>query len=410
MEYNKLIEKYAYYKRQNLALDMSRGKPSEEQLALSEKLLDLKIPSPFTAQNFDIRNYGCLEGLLETRLLFSNLLNIDKDNILLGSNSTLNTIYDCITRLYIWGDLKNKPWKDYKKVKFICPCPGYDRHFAILEKFNIEMIPVSIKQDGLNMDEIEKLVLEDEQIKGIICVPKYSNPTGTCYNEETVTRLAKMPTKAKDFKIFWDNAYEFHYIYKKVPLLNILEECKKYNTEDRVLYFFSTSKMNFPGSGIAILAGSQNTIKAAKKHMSVQTIGYDKINQLKTTLFLKNKQNVLNLMDEHAKILKKRFDIVLNKLEDNFKNTNLLKFTKPLGGYFISVETKNNCAKRVVEICKELGVTLTSAGSTYPKNLDKNDSNIRLAPSYPALDKLAIAIDVFCLAVKIASLENKKTL
>ncbi|MDE6182355.1 MAG: aminotransferase class I/II-fold pyridoxal phosphate-dependent enzyme, partial [Eubacteriales bacterium] len=359
-----------------------------------------------TKEKIDARNYGALDGLLECKEFFSELLEINKENIIIGGNSTLNMIYDAITRFYIWGTNGQKPWGKYEKIKFICPCPGYDRHFDILEKFGFEMIPTSLTENGLNMEEIEKLVLEDETIKGIICVPLYSNPTGTCYNNETITRLVKMKTKAKDFKIFWDNAYAIHYIYEKVSILNILDECEKYGNEDRVLYFFSTSKINFAGGGISILAGSKNTIEETKKHMSVQIIGYDKINQLRTVKFLKNKENTLKLMDKHANILKPKFDIVLKTLEENFKNGEMLKWEKPLGGYFISVDTEKGCAKNVVKMCKELGVILTGAGSTYPKKNDPNDSNIRIAPSYPTEDELKKAIDIFCLCVKIVSLEK----
>lgn len=400
-----LYEKYEMYLSQNLQLNMARGKPSSEQLDISNEILNIKIDYN-TKDNIDARNYGVLDGISECKEIFSELLDINKDNIIVGGNSTLNMIYDAITRFYIWGTNGQIPWGKCEKVKFICPCPGYDRHFDILEKFQFEMIPVALKDDGPDMNEIEKLVFEDENIKGIICVPLYSNPTGTCYSNETISRLAKMQTKAKDFKIFWDNAYALHYIYKKISILNILDECEKYGNEDRVLYFFSTSKINFPGAGVSILAGSKKTIEETKKHMSIQTIGYDKINQLRTVAFLKNKQNTLNLMGKHANILRPKFDIVFEILNENFKNGEMLKWDKALGGYFISVYTEKGCAKDVVKMCMEAGVILTPAGSTYPYKNDLNDCNIRIAPSFPNEKELKIAMEIFCLCVKIVSLNK----
>lgn len=407
MQLENLYNEYQAYLKQNINLDMSRGKPSEKQLNLSNEILNIDINYK-TKENLDARNYGCLDGLLECKELFAEILDLKKENILIGSNSTLNMIYDMITRFYIWGTDGQKPWKDLDKIKFICICPGYDRHFDILEKFGIDMIPIQIEKDGINVKKIEELCLKDELIKGIICVPLYSNPTGTCYNDETVINLAKMKTKAKDFKIFWDNAYAIHYVYKKVNCLNILEESKKYGNENRILYFFSTSKIIFAGSGVSILASGEKMLAQIKKHLAIQTIGYDKINQLKTVAFLKNKQNTLSLMDKHAEILKQKFDIVLQKLNQNFKNTDFLKWDIPLGGYFISVYTKNGCAKKVVDMCKKVGLILTEAGSTYPKKYDEKDSNIRIAPSFPNKKELEKAMDIFCLCVKIVSLENYK--
>ncbi|WP_291953388.1 aminotransferase class I/II-fold pyridoxal phosphate-dependent enzyme [Campylobacter sp.] len=400
-----LYKQYEKYLGENLQINMARGKPSNAQLSLSNDLLNIKI-NYHTKENFDARNYGCLDGLLECKELFSEILDIKKENIIIGGNSTLNMIYDIISRFYIWGTNGQKPWGKCEKIKFICPCPGYDRHFDILEKFGIEMIPIELEKNGLNMEEIENLCINDDDIKGIICVPLYSNPTGTCYNDETILRLAKMQTKAKDFKIFWDNAYAIHYIYEKIQCLNLLKESEKFGNENRVLYFFSTSKITFAGGGVAILASGKEMIEETKKHMSVQTIGYDKINQLKTVAFLKNKENTLKLMDKHADILKEKFDIVLNKLNENFENGKMLKWEKPLGGYFVSVDTEKGCAKRVVKMCKNLGITLTDAGSTYPKKIDLKDTNIRIAPSFPEKEELEKAMDIFCLCVKIVSIEN----
>ncbi len=401
---NKLKEQYNKYLLEKIDLNMSRGKPCKEQLNLSNQLLN--INEYVSKDNIDLRNYGILDGIDEAKELFSDILNIDKNNIIIGGNSTLNMIYDVITRLYIFGYKDNIPWGRLNKVKFLCPVPGYDRHFDILDKFGFEMINIPITKDGIDMDMVEKLCKEEEYIKGIICVPLYSNPTGTCYSKQTVERLAKMETKAKDFKIFWDNAYAIHYVYKKVELYDIFKACKKYNTQDRILYFFSTSKINFPGGGVAILAGSDNTIEDTKTHLSYQTIGYDKINQLKTVKFLKNKENTLKLMDKHAQILKPKFDIVLNMLEKNFKDNPILKWEQPLGGYFVSVDTMEGLAKNVVSMCKELGVILTQAGATYPKRFDPKDTNIRLAPSFPTPEELKKAMEIFCICVKIATIDK----
>ncbi len=401
---NKLKEQYNKYLLEKIDLNMSRGKPCKEQLDFSNELLH--INEYISKDNIDLRNYGILDGIDEAKELFSDILNIDKNNIIICGNSTLNMIYDVITRLYIFGYKDNIPWGKLNKVKFLCPVPGYDRHFDILDKFGFEMINIPITKDGIDMDMVEKLCKEDEYVKGIICVPLYSNPTGTCYSKQTVERLAKMETKARDFKIFWDNAYAIHHVYKKVELYDIFKACKKYNTQDRILYFFSTSKINFPGGGIAILAGSDNTIEDTKSHLSYQTIGYDKINQLKTVKFLKNRENTLKLMDKHAQVLKPKFNIVLDVLEKNFKNNPILKWEQPLGGYFISVDTMEGLAKNVVSMCKEVGVILTEAGSTYPKKLDPKDTNIRIAPSLPTLEELKKAMEIFCICVKIATIDK----
>ena len=400
----KLQKQYDKYLLEKLNLNMSRGKPCKEQLDLSTDMLNNK--EYISKDNTDLRNYGVLEGIDEAKELFSNILDIDKNNIIIGGNSTLNMLYDVITRLYIFGYKGHTPWGKLKKVKILCPVPGYDRHFDILEHFGFEMINIPITKSGIDMDMVEKLCGEDEAIKGIICVPLYSNPTGICYDEQTVERLAKLKTKAPDFKIFWDNAYAIHYIYKKINLSNIFKLCEKYNNQDCILYFFSTSKITFAGGGISLLAGSNNTIKDTLSHLSIQTIGYDKINQLKTVRFLKNKENTLKLMEKHANILRPKFDIVLNTLEERFKHNPILRWDKPYGGYFVSVYTLDNLAKKVVNMCKEAGVILTQAGSTYPKKIDDKDSNIRLAPSFPSEDELKKAMDIFCLCIELASLDK----
>lgn len=400
----KLEAEYQKYLEQNLNLDMSRGKPCKAQLDLSNQLLE--SINYISQENIDTRNYGVLDGISECKNLFSEILDIPANNIIIGGNSTLNMIYDCITRLFIWGSKGNLPWIKHKNIKILCPCPGYDRHFNILEKFNFEMIPINITENGIDIEKVEKLSKEDESIKGIICVPLYSNPTGVCYSDETVSRLAKMETKASDFKIFWDNAYAIHHIYENKSLLNIFTECLKYKTEDRLLYFFSTSKVTFAGAGISILAGSENTITETKNHLNIQTIGYDKINQLRTVNFLKNKENTLLHMKKHSEILKPKFEIVLNSLFSNFSKTDVIKWSKPLGGYFVSIYTMKNCASKIINLCKNAGLILTKAGSTYPKNQDISDNNIRIAPSYPYEDELEKAMHLFCICVKIVSIEK----
>ncbi len=405
IQYRQQIKKqYDKYILENLDLNMSRGKPCKQQLDLSNDILNNN--SYISKDSIDLRNYGILDGIDEAKELFSDILDINKNNILIGGNSTLNMLYDVITRLYIFGSMGYTPWGKLDKVKILCPVPGYDRHFDIFEHFGFEMINIPVTKDGIDMDKVEELCKNDEHIKAIICVPLYSNPTGTCYSKETIDRLAKMKTKAKDFKIFWDNAYAIHYIYEKIDIDNIFDICKKYNTQDRIFYFFSTSKITFAGGGVAILAGSDNTLKDTIKHLSKQTIGYDKINQLRIAKFLKNKKNTLNLMDKHRDILKPKFDIVLNALENNFSKNPILRWEKPKGGYFISVYTLEGLAKKVVSMCKEAGLILTEAGSTYPNKIDDKDSNIRIAPSFPDIDDLKKAMDIFCLCVKMATIDK----
>lgn len=390
---------------QSLSLDMSRGKPAASQLDLSNGVLNT-LETYITEEGIDARNYGILDGLKETKKLFSDLLGIPCSKIIIGGNSSLNLIYDSIARLYLFGALGSTPWGKLDKIKFICPCPGYDRHFAILEEFGFEMITVPLNENGPDMDIVEELAANDASIKGIMCVPLYSNPDGTCYSDETVERLAKMKTAAEDFKIFWDNAYGVHHIYKETELKDIFEACKKYSSEDRVLYFFSTSKITFPGSGVALLAASEAYAAEIRKHLGVQTIGFNKLNQLRTISFFKNADGIREHMKKLAALLKPKFDIVLTKLSDEFEETDLLSWCKPDGGYFISVNTIDGCAKEVVRLAKQAGVVLTDAGATYPYGVDPHDSNIRIAPSYPDTAELKQAINVFCICVKLASVNK----
>lgn len=401
-----LENEYEAFKAKKINLDMSRGKPSSEQLNLSNGILNLKLDTYITQEGIDARNYGILDGISETKNLFSQLLDIPAGNIVIGGNSSLNLIYDNFTRLYIFGSLGCTPWGKLDKVKILCPVPGYDRHFAICEEFGFEMVNIPMDENGPDMDMVERLVKEDESIKGIICVPLYSNPGGICYSDEVVERLARMETAAKDFKIFWDNAYAIHHVYKKVQLLNIFDACKQYNTQDRILYFFSTSKIIFPGSGVALVAASDNCIEEIKLHFGKQTIGYNKISQLRTYKFFKDAQGVLAHMDKLAEELKPKFDIVLDKLNSEFADSDMLTWTKPLGGYFIAVDTIEGCAKETVRLAKEAGLSLTDAGATYPYKNDPKDSNIRIAPSYPCCEDLKQAIEFFCVCVKLAAVNK----
>ncbi len=409
IEKEKILKEYEKLKSLNLNLNMARGKPSTEQLLLSKDLLDcFNSTSPhFTNSGIDCFNYGLLEGIPEIRQLFSPVLGVDANQIMVGGNSSLSMMFDTISFFMTHGVLGIEPWTKQNKIKFLCPCPGYDRHFAILDYFNIEPIVVPMKDTGPDMDLIENLVSSDSSIKGIWCVPKYSNPQGITYSDETVKRFAALNPLAKDFRIFWDNAYAIHDLTETpVKLLNIMDECKKNGTEDLPIIFCSTSKITFAGSGIAFLGASQNNINAIKKMYSFKIIGFDKINQLRHVRFLKNYDGLINHMNKHKHILKPKFDIVIEKLKSEFNDNKIISFTEPKGGYFISVNVLNGCAKRVVNLCKDAGLILTNAGATYPKGFDVNDSNIRIAPSYPSTDELKVAISVFCICVKLAAIEK----
>ncbi len=407
LEYRKLLAIYESYKNKNLNLDMSRGKPSEAQLDISRNILNIKIDD-FNIDGFDVRNYGCLEGLDSVRELFAQLFDVKKSEVIIGGNSSLNLMHDIIMNLmfFDWnqGDSSKQ---QFRQIKFLCPVPGYDRHFAICEKFGIKMINVDMTSKGPDMGQIEALISKDEDIKGIWCVPQYSNPTGVTYSDDIVRRFANLEPKANDFKIFWDNAYAFHHLYEKHDnLLNLLNESKKNNKQDMVYIFSSTSKMIFPGSGLSVVISSDDNILKIKKWMSAQTIGYDKINQIRQLFFLKNAKNLSDHMRKHANILKPKFEITNQILEQNLKGLNLASWSKPRGGYFISLDLLDGCAKKVVELCKKAGVVFTEAGSTFPYKKDPNDKNIRLAPSFPPLDELRVAMELLCVAIKIASLER----
>lgn len=400
-----LQQEYDAYKSQNLALDMSRGKPSGKQLDCTNSIFDIKVDY-MTKAGVDARNYGILDGVPEVKELFSELLNIPTKQMIIGGNSSLNMMYDTIARCFLFGTGGETPWSKLPKVKFLCPCPGYDRHFAVTEEFGVEMINIPMTEQGPDMDLVEQLVAEDDSIKGIWCVPLFSNPQGICYSDEVVERLASMKTAAKDFRIMWDNAYGVHYVYKKHPLKDILRAAKDAGNEDRVFYFFSTSKITFPGAGVALMASSVKNIEETKKRMGVQTIGSDKLNQLRTLQFFKDADGVLRHMDQLAQELRPKFDIVLKTLERELKDTGLATWQSPDGGYFVSVDTYQGCAKKTVSLAKEAGVVMTGAGATYPYGNDPEDKNIRIAPSYPTCEELQKAMDLFCLCVKLAGVSQ----
>ncbi len=406
----KLQIQYDDFKKQSLKLDMSRGKPNVDQLDLSMGIFECAgIECYRTLDGIDCRNYGELDGIPEAKKLFAEILEVSPDEIIVGGNASLNMMYDMVAHAMTHGVAGSEvPWGKLPKVKFLCPSPGYDRHFAICEFFNIEMITIPMKADGPDMDMVEKLVGEDEYIKGIWCVPKYSNPGGVTYSDEVVDRFAKMNTKATDFRIFWDNAYVVHHLYeeKQDSLKNILTACKQAGNPDRVFIFTSTSKITFPGAGVAVMAGSENNLKHTRKRLAKQNIGPDKLNQLRHVRFLKDLNNINLHMKKHAEIIRPKFKVVLDKLEKELGGKNIAWWSKPNGGYFISLNTMEGCAKKVVDKAAEAGVKLTSAGATFPYGKDPNDSNIRIAPSFPSLSELQKAIELVCICIQLVSVEK----
>ena len=405
-----LSDQYREFQGKNLTLDMSRGKPSAEQLDLSMGMMDvLSSDSDLTCEDgTDCRNYGGLDGISEAKELLADMIEVPADNIIIYGNSSLNVMYDTISRSVTHGVMGNTPWCKLDKVKFLCPVPGYDRHFAITQHFGVEMINVPMKEDGPDMDMVEKLVSEDESIKGIWCVPKFSNPGGCVYSDEVVRRMAALKPAAKDFRIMWDNAYVVHYLYEdnQPQILDILTECEKAGNPDMVYEFASTSKISFAGAGIAALATSKANIAEVKKSLTIQTIGYDKLNQLRHIRFYKNKQGIMEHMMKQAEILRPKFEAVEEILDNELSGLGIGTWTKPLGGYFISFDAMPGCAKAIVAKCKEAGMVLTGAGATFPYGKDPEDSNIRIAPSFPTVDEMKKAALLFTLCVKLVSVDK----
>ena len=405
-----LNKEYEEAKAKELKLDMSRGKPAASQLDMEMDFMNvLNADSIFkTEAGVDCRNYGIMDGIPEARKLIGDVLGVSADNVIVFGNASLNIMYDTVARSEIFGVMGETPWCKLDKVKFLCPVPGYDRHFAITEQFGIEMINVPMTEDGPDMDMVEELVNTDPAVKGIWCVPKYSNPQGYTYSDETVKRFAALKPAAKDFRIYWDNAYVIHDLYeeKKDTLLDIISECEKAGNPDMVYEFCSTSKVTFPGSGIAALAASKANLDFIKKFMTIQTIGYDKVNQLRHVRYFKDAEGMKAHMMKHAAILRPKFEAVFHVLESELNGLGIGSWTEPKGGYFISFDALEGCAKKIVEKCKEAGVVLTGAGATYPYKKDPKDSNIRLAPSFPTPEELAMATDLFVLCVKIVSVEK----
>ena len=405
-----LNKEYAEAKAKGLALDMSRGKPSAKQLDVSLGLLDTINSSSDlkSLDGTDCRNYGVLDGIPEAKKLMADMMGTTPDHVIVYGNASLNIMYDQISRAYTHGILGNTPWCKLDKVKFLCPVPGYDRHFAITERFGIEMINIPMSESGPDMGMVEEYVSKDASVKGIWCVPKYSNPQGYTYSEETVKRMAALKPAAEDFRIFWDNAYVIHDLYddNKDEIADIISECEKAGNPDMVFEFASTSKVSFPGSGIAALATSANNIADIKKQLTIQTIGHDKLNQLRHVRFFKDINGLKEHMRKHAEFIRPKFEAVESVFEEELGGLGIGSWTEPKGGYFISFEAMDGCAKAIVAKCKEAGVKLTGAGATFPYGKDPKDSNIRIAPSFPTPEEMKQAADLFVLCVKLVSVEK----
>ncbi|MDD3362163.1 MAG: aminotransferase [Hespellia sp.] len=405
---SELEKKFEEIKAKDLHLDMSRGKPATAQLNLSNGMMDVLTSDSdlIGEEGVDCRNYGVLDGISEAKQLLADMSEVTKDKVIIYGNSSLNVMFDTVSRCMTHGVCGHTPWSKLDKVKFLCPVPGYDRHFAITEYFGIEMINIPMLETGPDMDMVEKLVAEDDAVKGIWCVPKYSNPQGISYSDDTVRRFAALKPAAKDFRIFWDNAYSIHHLYDNDQdvILELLEECEKSGNPDIVYKFISTSKVSFPGSGVAAVAASENNLKDFKKHMKFQTIGHDKLNQLRHVRFFKDMDGMHAHMRKHADILRPKFEAVLEVLDRELTGLEIGSWIAPKGGYFISFEALEGCAKAIVTKAAEAGLVMTGAGATYPYGKDTKDSNIRIAPSYPTPEELAVAADIFVTSVKLVSI------
>lgn len=402
-----LSAQYEDQKAKGLKLNMARGLPSAEQLDMEADFFGMLYPdsSFISEEGKDCRNYGELTGIREARRLMAEMMEIDIDNVIVFGNSSLNVMYDTVCRSMILGVCGSTPWCKLDKVKFLCPVPGYDRHFAITEQFGIEMINIPMTDEGPDMDLVEKYVNNDPAVKGIWCVPKYSNPGGVTYSDETVRRFANLKPAADDFRIFWDNAYCIHHLYddRQANLVEILGACAKAGNPDIVYKFCSTSKVTFPGSGLAALGTSKKNLDFIKGVITIQTIGPDKLNQLRHVRYFKDANGMREHMKKHAAILRPKFELVQKRLHEELDGLDIGTWSDPVGGYFVSFNTMDGCAKTVVQMCKDAGVTMTGAGATYPYKKDPHDSNIRIAPTFPPIDELAKALDVFTLCVKLAS-------
>ena len=404
---SELEKEYEEVKSRGLSLDMSRGKPSAAQLDLTMDMLKVMTTvEDCKAENgFDCRNYGVLDGMPECKKLFADILEVDTKNIIVGGTSSLNLMYDYLNQCMFLGVAGCEPWCKQGKVKFICNTPGYDRHFTITEFFGVEMISVEMDEFGPDVEKIRELV-KDPMVKGMFCVPKYSNPNGVTYSDERVKALAALKPAAKDFRVIWDNAYIIHELTDTPDvLMNIFEACKEFGTEDNFIEFTSTSKISFPGAGVSAIAASDNNIAEIKKRLNFQTISYDKLNQLRHVKYFKNADGVKAHMDKHAAIMAPKFNLVLDMLEKEIAPLGIGEWVKVKGGYFISYNTVGSSAKRIGELCKEAGLVLTTVGATYPYGIDPEDKNIRIAPSFPPVEDLRKAMEVFCLCAKLAAVE-----
>ena len=411
-ELGSLMNEYENFKAKGLKLDMSRGIPGSDQLELTAKMLCILEKSEdciidVEGKKTDCRSYGVLDGIPEAKRLIGELLEMSPDNIIVCGNSSLNIMYNSVANAMLYGICGSTPWCKLDKVKFLCPVPGYDRHFSICEKLGIEMINIPMREDGPDMDIVEQLVSSDDSIKGIWCVPKYSNPDGTVYSDEVIRRFASLKPKAADFRIFWDNAYVIHFIEDEpAKQANIFEEAKKCGNEDIVYIFTSTSKISFPGSGIAAVAASDRNVEDIKSNMTIQTIGYDKLNQLRHVRYFKNLEGVKEHMRQHAELIRPKFHCVLDSFEKNLGGLGIAKWSKPTGGYFISLDLLDGTAKSTYELLLNAGIKITSAGASFPYKKDPCDKNLRIAPTFPTIDELKVAADMLCLCARIACVKK----